>query len=105
MKALLHASPFCHYVEAPSSGRLTVKGSYHTPTKEEVQWAPKPVMTLQTTEGLRPEGWFRNYGRALYQLSYRGPYRPLTNLHRVYTEKPQFTMECSKRQEQKVLPT
>ena len=95
----------CHYAEAPSSGRITSKESYPMPTKQEVQWAPKPVLTLQTTERLRPEGWFRNYGRALYQLRYRGPYTPLTNLQGVYIEKPQFTMECSKRQEQKMLPT
>ena len=44
--------PFCHYVEAPSSGQITSKESYPIPTKEEVQWAPKPVLTLQTADRL-----------------------------------------------------
>jgi hypothetical protein len=50
LNALLHSSSFCHYVEAPSSGRITSKEIYQIPTKGEVQWAPKPVLTLQTTE-------------------------------------------------------
>jgi len=49
LKALLHASSFCHYVEAPSSGRITSKEIYHIPTNEEVQCVPRPVLTLQTT--------------------------------------------------------
>jgi hypothetical protein len=50
LKAVFHASSFCHYVEAPSSGRITSKEIYHVPTNEEVQWAPKSVLTLQTKE-------------------------------------------------------
>ena len=48
-------------------------------------------------ETLRPEGRFRIYGRALYQLSCRGTYTALRNLHGVYIEKNQPKMGCSKR--------